>query len=194
MKWYVGSRWKEGCYPDESFDVYPSSSKYAKSDIKANPQDWTKEIIAVGTKEEVYQLETDILELFDAKNDSRSFNAHNNTLKHFDKTGVKESDYTRTKKSLFHTGRKRPDHAKTISEKWKSGAFDRLKGKGSRPRFDGNAKSYVITKPDGSMIEIKNLAKFARDNNYPLPTMKDILKSGYAGKKGKLLGFRIVKK
>lgn len=74
LKWYIGSRTARGCYPD---DGYLCSSKTVKLMIIENDKDWIREIIATGSQTEMYELETNILQLFDAKNDTRSFNKHN---------------------------------------------------------------------------------------------------------------------
>ena len=76
LKWYIGSKTAKGCHPD---DGYRGSSKHVTPLINANPAEWSKEIIDTGTPQDMYDLETEILQLFDAKNDPRSFNRHNNT-------------------------------------------------------------------------------------------------------------------
>lgn len=76
LKWYIGSRTsKKAKGPD---DGYICSSKTVRSLIAANPQDWQRTIVATGDAEEMYELETTILQLVDARADERSFNRHNN--------------------------------------------------------------------------------------------------------------------
>lgn len=75
MKWYVGSRTAKNSHPN---DGYICSSRLVKPLILANPQEWSKHIIDIGNKEDMLTLETEILQLFDARNDPRSFNQHNN--------------------------------------------------------------------------------------------------------------------
>jgi hypothetical protein len=107
LKWYVGSRFAKQCHPD---DGYTTSSKIVKPAVIANPEEWKKEIIATGTVEEVRDLESEILELFDARNNNRSFNEHNSRLTfRFDRTGVKASDETRKLLSISHAGKKKPN-------------------------------------------------------------------------------------
>lgn len=74
-KWYIGSRTSKKAHPD---DGYICSSKIVKPMILLNPNEWRREILATGTPEEMYNFETELLQLFDAKNDERSFNQHNN--------------------------------------------------------------------------------------------------------------------
>jgi hypothetical protein len=73
LKWYVGSRVAKNCHPD---DGYICSSKKVKKLIAANSSEWKREIVHIG--EDAYDVETEILELFDARHDLRSFNGHNN--------------------------------------------------------------------------------------------------------------------
>lgn len=74
MKWYVGSRYKPGCHPN---DGYICSSKIVKPLIRSRPWEWQRDIIGIGSKEEMLDLEREILSLFDAAKDSRSFNQTN---------------------------------------------------------------------------------------------------------------------
>jgi hypothetical protein len=76
--WYVGSRYSKRAHPD---DGYICSSKTVKSMIKNNPEQWTRTVIATGTADEMYALETDILTSCDAKNSPRSYNQHNNDFR-----------------------------------------------------------------------------------------------------------------
>ena len=57
---------------------YICSSRLVKASIMANPDEWEKTIIATGEYDAMFDLETDILQTFDARNDVRSFNRHNN--------------------------------------------------------------------------------------------------------------------
>ena len=74
MMWYVGSRTAKGCHPN---DGYICTSKYVKPLILESVNEWKREIIACGSIKEMIDLETEILQLTDAKNNSRSFNKHN---------------------------------------------------------------------------------------------------------------------
>ena len=74
LKWYVGSRTKKGCHPD---DGYICSSKIVKPLIQTTPEQWCREIVAIGDSIEMRELEADILESFDAVNDPRSYNKNN---------------------------------------------------------------------------------------------------------------------
>lgn len=74
QKWYIGSRTKNGCHPD---DGYICSSKIVKPLIESSIGEWEREIIATGEPNEMVQLEARLLEQLDAKNNPLSFNLHN---------------------------------------------------------------------------------------------------------------------
>jgi len=75
QKWYIGSRTAKNCHID---DGYICSSKTVKPLVLENKDDWTREILASGTRHDMVNFETDILIELDAKNDPTSFNKHNN--------------------------------------------------------------------------------------------------------------------
>lgn len=73
-RWYIGSRTKQGCNPD---DGYICSSKTIKPLITENLAEWHREILAVGEPAAMLGLETRYLVSLDAKNDPMSYNQHN---------------------------------------------------------------------------------------------------------------------
>jgi hypothetical protein len=93
LMWYVGSRTKQGCHPQ---DGYICSSKSVEPMIIANPEEWSRTIIATGEPKAMRAFETEILELFDAVNDSRSFNRNNGNGK-FGMTGQPHTEKTKYK-------------------------------------------------------------------------------------------------
>ena len=74
LKWYVGSRTAQGCHPE---DGYICSSRQVLPLVESQQDQWCRVIIAQGDPEHMLELETTILDLFDAKNDPRSYNQHN---------------------------------------------------------------------------------------------------------------------
>ena len=110
MMWYVGSRTAKNCHLD---DGYICSSKTVKPLILQNIQEWKRTIIASGNKEEMRALETEILVLFDAKNDKKSFNKHNQNGK-FVCNGHSEQTKQKIKNNHPWVGKKRPEHAEKI--------------------------------------------------------------------------------
>jgi hypothetical protein len=136
LKWYIGSHTGR----DEH---YICSSKLIKHHIVEFPNEWERQILAYGTPEEMYDLETEILQLTDAKHDPRSFNGHNNDGK-FNTIGrtkefMSESELANRKK--VNAGKpKTKEHKKKLSEA--------LKGR-PNPRFailfgKGIAKNKVV--------------------------------------------------
>lgn len=73
-KWYVGSRTAKGCHVQ---DGYICSSTTVKPMIKESPDDWTREILAIGSGLYIRDLEARYLVSLDAKNDVMSYNLHN---------------------------------------------------------------------------------------------------------------------
>jgi hypothetical protein len=73
--YYIGSHTARGSYPGDS---YICSSKIVKPLIIANPTQWIKSFLYIGTtKEEVVCKETEYLKRCDARNDPLSYNQHN---------------------------------------------------------------------------------------------------------------------
>ena len=71
LNWYVGSSIGKR-------KSYLCSSKVVKDMIKLHPLEWERTVIATGMYDDMYNLESTILQTLDAKNDNRSFNKHNN--------------------------------------------------------------------------------------------------------------------
>jgi hypothetical protein len=74
QKWYIGSRTKKGCNPN---DGYICSSKIVKPLIESKFDEWERQIIATGDPIEMIKFEADLLQQLDAKNNPLSFNLHN---------------------------------------------------------------------------------------------------------------------
>ena len=73
-KWYIGSRTAKGCHVN---DGYTCSSKTVKPLIESNPEGWSREILVMGESKFMIQVEAEILQELDAKNDPDSYNMHN---------------------------------------------------------------------------------------------------------------------
>lgn len=114
--WYIGSRTAKNCHIN---DGYITSSKIVKPLILANPNEWERTIIAIGSKEDMRILESEILDLFDAKNDKKSFNQHNQDGKF---VCVKHTKETKLKISANHkwAGKKRPEQSLALKGRIKS--------------------------------------------------------------------------
>lgn len=73
-KWYIGSRTKAGCNPN---DGYVCSSRKIKPMIVENQTDWIRTILCIGHSEDMLALESRYLTTLDAKHDPMSYNMHN---------------------------------------------------------------------------------------------------------------------
>lgn len=73
-RWYIGSRAKSGCHPD---DGYLCSSKVVKPLILENRDNWKREVLCVGPAAYIRELETALLVACDAAEDPMSFNQQN---------------------------------------------------------------------------------------------------------------------
>ena len=99
FKWYVG-------FHDGSNKNYVCSSKIVKQLIKDNPTEWERTIIATGDSQEMYELECEILQLMDARNDPRSFNMHNNEGTGFSNLGIPHTEEAKRKIGKANSGPK----------------------------------------------------------------------------------------
>jgi len=92
LNWYVGSRSQDKSHPG---DGYICSSLIVKPMVLSKPWEWRREIIATGTKQEMRELEIEILQLFDARNDPKSFNRSNGAPDFFTQKGKIFKEYHR---------------------------------------------------------------------------------------------------
>lgn len=102
--WYVGSRTRKGCHPD---DGYICTSKIVKPKIESNPDGWKRKILFIGAPKRALEIESFVLTEMRAKQSEMSYNLHNQDMK-WTRTGCKDSDEVRKKKSLARMGEKGP--------------------------------------------------------------------------------------
>lgn len=107
-KWYIGSRTKENCHPN---DGYICSSKIVKPLIETAPNEWRREILHTGNPTDIILLEAQLLETLDAKHDKNSYNLHNGDG-NFTTAGIIMSEDWRQKISKGNTGKKRSTESK----------------------------------------------------------------------------------
>jgi hypothetical protein len=105
-KWYIGSRTRKNCHPD---DGYICSSKSVKPLILANPKGWIRTILFVGDPIEALHIESAVLCEMRAKDNDTSYNLHNQDMK-WTRLGCKDSNEVRKKKSLARIGEKNPSY------------------------------------------------------------------------------------
>jgi len=107
-KWYIGSRTKENCHPD---DGYICSSKIVKPLIEAAPTEWRREVLHTGIAADIILLEAQLLESLNAKHDKNSYNLHNGDG-NFTTAGIVMSEEWRQKISKSNTGKNRTTESK----------------------------------------------------------------------------------
>lgn len=78
QKWYVGSRSALGCHPG---DGYLCSSLVVRPMLQEKPDEWVREILAIGEPEYIRDLEGNYLQALNAAADPMSFNKHNRSGK-----------------------------------------------------------------------------------------------------------------
>lgn len=109
-KWYIGSKSSKNCDP-LLHEKYICSSTLVKPLVIESRDDWIYEILVIGPAKYIRNLESKYLKLLNAKNDSMSYNRSNASCE-YDRTGIKESNETRLKKSLARQGDKNPSFGK----------------------------------------------------------------------------------
>lgn len=136
LKWYIGSRYASNAHPD---DGYICTSSIVKPLIIAKPKEWIKEIVDVGTPDDMRNLEAEILYLFDAKNNPQSYNQHNGDGKFRYKGGIKRTEENKRKiseslKGVNTWAKGKPNLKNRVkgrhkhSEEWKQWASERQRG------------------------------------------------------------------
>lgn len=85
-KLYVGS------HKGPTYDGYVCSSKIMLREYKTRPQDFTRQIIAEGTWDDIFKFEGVILRSLDVKNDMLFYNMHNGSGNFRNKPGYKHTD------------------------------------------------------------------------------------------------------
>lgn len=96
-----------GYHKGSNSDGYICSSKSFLKEYKKRPHDFTRQIIAEGSREDMVKLESVILSSIDAKNDPKMYNLNNGGGDFFsDWSGKRHSAHSRTKMSASQKGNK----------------------------------------------------------------------------------------
>lgn len=141
FRWYLGSHTRKNCHPGNG---YICSSKIVKPLIKQNPKEWERTIVEIGTPTEMLNLETELLEMLDAKHDRRSFNMHNGDGK-FTTLGI----------SFVPVNKGKPSPRKGVANEKTS---IKLKGK---------KQQTVCRIFDKQEISISNFLKWCKNEDFP---------------------------
>ena len=152
--------WYIGFHKGSIDDGYISSGEYFLEDYNKNPDLWTREILATGTISEMYDYETKLLQESNAKDDSMSYNKHNNNFPYVandPEIRAKQSDSMKE----FHRNNpdkhvsKRPEVRAKISESMKEYLRNNPE---VRAKMSESMKEYLRNNP-----EVR--AKFLGDKN-----------------------------
>jgi hypothetical protein len=102
--WYIGSRTKKGCHPD---DGYICSSKIVKPKIKSNPDGWTRKLLYVGDAFKAFEIECFVLKEMRARQSEMSYNLHNQDMNFH---GIRRVMTPEAKKRLIDAIKGKPSH------------------------------------------------------------------------------------
>ena len=105
-KWYIGSRTSKGCHPN---DGYICSSKIVKPLIQANPEEWRRDILAMGSAIDMRKLETELLINANAAQNPQSYNQSNGSIK-FSRS--RKSHTAEAKRKIGLASKNRPPNRK----------------------------------------------------------------------------------
>lgn len=158
-KWYVGSRTSSKCYPD---DEYNTSSKIVKPKILAQPELWTKQILCVGTRKYILEMEAKLLQHLNAAQDPESYNLQN-------QDGYVISEYQKSRKGISFTEQHRKNLSKSglgrkVSDETKQKISQANKGKllGRTSAFKGKKHT-----PEVAEKYRNSLKKYRESGNCP---------------------------
>lgn len=199
-----------GVHKGKCDDRYISSSKIFLKEYKSRPEDFTRQIIAMGNYKDMYFFETKILKLENVIDNDNYYNiAMNNgyfknrglplSEEHKSKIsekvrgknhpfyGKKHSEESRLRMSLSRKkymienddnmcGENHPMWNRSHTEEHKKNISKSLSGKkrsaeAIKNAGHGRSGCYLIIFPTGEQKEIKNLAKFCRENNLHISNM-----------------------
>lgn len=105
-----------GAHKGTEDDGYISSSRPFNEDYNTNPSNFKREILARGTKEEIFALEAKILKEVDAARNDEYYNMTNGDGKFYNKGGHSISDKGRTNISEAKKGKNNPMYGMTCDK------------------------------------------------------------------------------
>ena len=175
-----------GIHKGSNDDGYICSSKTMKEEFKKRPNDFTREILAYGTYEEMCNFETAILKSVNAAADLQFYNKHNNNGVYTNKkclpqTAKKISDSNLGKPKLkargprpHVSGKNNHFYGKTHSEE-----FKKIQSERKRKEYIGSGN------PMAKTLEINNkiyytMKEASADLNISLYKIRNMIKTGEA--------------
>ena len=167
FRWYLGSHTRKNCHPGNG---YICSSKIVKPLIKQNPKEWERTIVEIGTPTEMLNLETELLEMLDAKHDRRSFNMHNGDGK-FTTLGISFVPVNKGKPSprrgLPNPGVSAALKGKTPHNKGKPSPRKGVANEKTSIKLKGKKQQTVCRIFDKQEISISNFLKWCKNEDFP---------------------------
>ena len=167
FRWYLGSHTRKNCHPGNG---YICSSKIVKPLIKQNPKEWERTIVEIGTPTEMLHLETELLEMLDAKHDRRSFNMHNGDGK-FTTLGISFVPVNKGKPSprrgLPNPGVSAALKGKTPHNKGKPSPRKGVANEKTSIKLKGKKQQTVCRIFDKQEISISNFLKWCKNEDFP---------------------------
>jgi hypothetical protein len=199
QKFYIGVH--KGC----QYDGYLCSSKLVREEYRKRPGDFIREIIATGTYEDMYLLETQLLKEVDARNNPSYYNQHNNESPFYHQ-GPKSREHLQKISLANKNSQKVRDQIKRITtdpiiksklaltRKTSSKFQSHVRRLNSDPAIHkksarSQSGTWVITFPDGQQETIVNLREFCRTNNLNQSSMWRVSR----GQSSKHKGFACLK-
>jgi hypothetical protein len=140
--------WYIGFHKGSIDDGYISSGEYFLEDYNKNPDLWTREILATGTTNEMYDYETKLLQESNAKDDSMSYNKHNNNFPYVANDPEVRAKMSASRKEYYRNNpdkhnSKRPEAiAKMLGDK------NPMKNPEARAKVSASIKEYYRNNPD----------------------------------------------
>lgn len=201
-KWYIGSRSKKGCHPD---DGYLCSSELVFRMIEANPQDWHRDILMFS--EDVLFIRAEekrLLKERDARSNPLSYNKTNSDSDFLGSTagkicinnGKEEKFIPEEELSVWENlgwskGRAK-SITKRISNTMSNVRADNKDWSSVKGAKNNRAKEYLFTSPNGiEYIVHGELKVFCKTHNLSVATVQRSLKEGWIARRGKNAGWKI---
>ena len=153
--------WYIGFHKGSIDDGYISSGEYFLEDYNKNPDLWTREILATGTISEMYDYETELLQEFNAKDDSMSYNKHNNNFPYVandPEIRAKQSDSMKE----FH--RNNPDKHVSKRPEVRAKISESLKKPEVRAKLSKSLKEYYRNNPEIRAKISESMKEYYRNN------------------------------
>ena len=177
-KWYYGRRTAKNCQPADLWTKYFTSSKYVREFREKNGEPDVIKIRRIFSDPlKCARWESTVLRRIDAQHKDNFLNMKNGDSL-WDRTGMKDTEETRRKKSLSRIGCKNPMFGKEKSIETKIKISNKLTGtkrfnvktgfkqriETIEKRVEKVSKYYKLISPSGEEIVVKNLREYCNNS------------------------------